>query len=426
MVDGVFDNTRVETEKYPYSLTYANGTKVSGFTSGVTARSSVASYRSGGRVSHTQTNEELRATLQETHDFASAGVFDSGHPFLSIQQIVSTASGVTHLSAPGTKAKWIGKLTPGLVYTGGKLEFPAFVPWSPNDINYLGAKAINATIPTRPEASLSQFVGELKEGIPRVAISSLKTATNDFRKIGSGYLGLQFGWIPFLKDIINLCESVRDSNKIVQQFVRDSGRQVRRHWQGESQNYISFGGIVDTGHQPLANIPSELYNSVTGPLSLTTEVQEDVWFSGAYVYYVPGGSDITSRFNRYARYANRILGSDVTPELLWELAPWSWLVDWVSDVGYVVSNQQALHTDGLVLRYGYLMRHRTVTNTYKLSGLRFKRGSPTSCTISLTTESKQRVRATPYGFGVDTGSWNPQQWAILGALGATKAPRSLR
>jgi hypothetical protein len=40
-------------------------------------------------------------------------------------------------------------------------------------------------------------------------------------------------------------------------------------------------------------------------------------------------------------------------------------------------------------------------------------------------DQKERVRATPYGFGLDLGSLNPRQWAILASLGLTRAPQRL-
>jgi len=44
---------------------------------------------------------------------------------------------------------------------------------------------------------------------------------------------------------------------------------------------------------------------------------------------------------------------------------------------------------------------------------------------SFRTTRKQRFRANPYGFARNPNSFSGKQWAILGALGLTKAPRRL-
>jgi len=38
---------------------------------------------------------------------------------------------------------------------------------------------------------------------------------------------------------------------------------------------------------------------------------------------------------------------------------------------------------------------------------------------------KKRVKATPYGFGLDTDAFTPRQWAILGSLGISRGSRLL-
>jgi len=124
--------------------------------------------------------------------------------------------------------------------------------------------------------------------------------------------------------------------------------------------------------------------------------------------------------------ANHLLGLDLTAEVLWNLAPWSWLSDWVANTGDNISNASAFQQDGLVLRYGYLMVHRETYQTRRMDAVYDVRGNallPGS--IVLTTTSKTREPATPYGFGIDTSSFTGHQWGILGALGMTKAPNLL-
>jgi hypothetical protein len=139
-----------------------------------------------------------------------------------------------------------------------------------------------------------------------------------------------------------------------------------------------------------------------------------------------GENSFSAKLESYEQKAN-ILGTRLTPEVLWELAPWSWLFDWQANVGDILSNLSLLSADGLVMRYGYLMCHTLAYNRYVIpAGARFTPGVETGPIFTvLGRETKERVRATPYGFGLNPDSFSIRQWAILGALGLTKTPRAL-
>jgi len=125
--------------------------------------------------------------------------------------------------------------------------------------------------------------------------------------------------------------------------------------------------------------------------------------------------------------AKYLLGlQGLTPALLWELTPFSWLIDWFANIGTLISVNQALQENNLVLRYGYLMQKNTALVTIAHPGYPFYTGHTGPLSATLTYEWKQRVRATPYGFGINTATLSASQWAILAALGLTSGPKSLR
>jgi hypothetical protein len=126
--------------------------------------------------------------------------------------------------------------------------------------------------------------------------------------------------------------------------------------------------------------------------------------------------------------AEYLLGLELTPEVLWNLAPWSWLSDWVVNVGDNLHNVSAFSSDGLVMKYGYLMVESKVSQMRSLDAPLPLKGGGSIAIPSLHTASvrKQRFRATPYGFGMNPSSFNLRQWTILGALGLTKSTSALR
>jgi hypothetical protein len=132
------------------------------------------------------------------------------------------------------------------------------------------------------------------------------------------------------------------------------------------------------------------------------------------------------RADEELRVLDRILSVKITPSVLYELMPYSWLIDWMSNVGDVVSNWTAFMDDRLVMPYCYLMRETHVVRTataYDVGLYSF--GHKMHVSAVQETVQKERVRGTPYGFGLSPESFTLKQWAILGALGLTKGPRSL-
>jgi hypothetical protein len=109
---------------------------------------------------------------------------------------------------------------------------------------------------------------------------------------------------------------------------------------------------------------------------------------------------------------------------LWNLTPWSWVADYFANIGDVMTNVSYFSQDNLLLRYGYIMREEKVTDEWTWTGLIPGYGS-ISTSIGAGSVTKQRLKATPYGFGLSTGGLNTSQWAILVALGIARAPKLL-
>jgi len=95
-------------------------------------------------------------------------------------------------------------------------------------------------------------------------------------------------------------------------------------------------------------------------------------------------------------------------------------VDWFSNAGDVINNVTNRTVHSQVLQYGYLMEHTIVKDTYTRPVSSFNNGAPCGSS-TLVTETKKRVRANPYGFGVSWEALSPFQLSILSALGITRS-----
>lgn len=389
------------------------------------------SFRSKGNDAITGDDDAL-AQLRAINASSWLGYspYDTGHPFDTIKREWDLSH--TLVDIKGGAARYRGPLIPT---NSASLPTTTFFPAVPSfDSTYYGTQAVNRTVPVKPVSDMANALGELRTvgGIPKVmgTILNLQSRASFARSAGKEYLNAVFGWTPLVKDIESIGNAVLQSTKIVEQYLADSGKAVRRKYVFEPiySNISQKQDVVTTN--VLAGFSSNDSQLFTGPgadgrLAQVVNHDRQIWFSGQYTYYLPDGVDPLDRMKLYASLARKLVGARLSPEVLWELQPWSWLVDWIFNIGQILENIESFQTDGLVMRYGYLMCTDIVTldQVAHRHGLMHMFG-PISRRMKVIR--KQRIRATPYGFGLDPASWTPERWAILAALGLTKTPTSLR
>jgi hypothetical protein len=270
----------------------------------------------------------------------------------------------------------------------------------------LGATGIARTLPTNPAFDLSVQIGELRsEGLPRLPGEAMRESTKRAREAGGEYLNVEFGWRPLVSAVRDFASTVNNSDKIIRQYQEDANHVIHRqfHWPIKTDSK----SVSDRfGMQP----PIGFFSG--GAREQT--IYQHQWFEGDYIYYLPLGGSTNEKVRRFGSYARKLLGIRLTPEVLWNLSPWSWAADWFGNMGDIATNISNLHTDGLVLRNGYFMSHsaRTTIDYGRFNGLFQRR--------TRLEEFKLRRVATPYGFGVSYSSLSTRQIAIISALGLSK------
>jgi len=315
----------------------------------------------------------------------------------------------------------------GPIFAKSSLVGPDDVLWPkpPSDLyNQMigkGATAISRTIPTNPVAHTAQFLGELREGLPSLPGKHIKQ--HKFTGTADEFLNVEFGVLPLISDIRDIRKAAMTADQRIKQLERDSGRLVRRRYAFPVERTVGPEEVISNpwaGSPPLRTGTTGAYDTITGKLVRVRTTEVRMWFSGAYTYLYPKGDNALDKTRRAASNLRATYGLDVNPELFWELTPWSWAADWVSNIGDVMSNMSRLSRDSLVMRWGYMMCTWKCTDTYTLTGQSFAGiGSPT-LSQSFTTIVKKRVKATPYGFALDPASFSDMQWAILAALGLSR------
>jgi len=335
--------------------------------------------------------------------------------------------------------------------------YPASTASSVFGLDAAGTTAIARIDPTIPAASVSVALGELfRDGVPRLTGSILykqqliayrkrlqmekrnqrykkradprsrkDKVKQNARKGASEYLNVEFGWKPLLSDVTKFATAVKESERILKQYHRNSGRQVRRRYYFPTEVTTS---VEQYSTYPVGWFPvlSEGAYMPMATMTKTTTSTKKKWFSGAFTYHAAvGANDPLGKLTVHAQEANKLLGLAVTPETVWNLAPWSWAADWFGNMGDLAHNVSATMTDGLVLRYGYVMETTIDIVDYTMTNLVYHRGGsgPSELRQTFTTTVKQRRGCTPFGFGLAWAAMTPRQLAISTALGISESRR---
>lgn len=304
-------------------------------------------------------------------------------------------------------------------------DFPSAIIASSNDLDAAGTTAIANVLPTNPISGLSVTLGELRrEGIPSIPlIGSWKGRTGLAKSAGSEYLNKEFGWDPLIGDIRSFWRTAHSSEELIKHYARNSGRKIHRsyHWPVERSVVSS---TTDVGYTGNIHPTLDITYFANSPRKETTEIIEKTrWFEGCFTYHLPPLDPSGGNGRRNRLIAKKLYGLEITPEVVWNLTPWSWAADWVGNFGDVFHNIGAFRDDGLVMHYGYVMDKIVHKVEYTTSDIRTK-SEPTKrriATTVLSTTTKQRRSATPYGFGLDNLLFSNRQLSILSALGISRS-----
>lgn len=317
-------------------------------------------------------------------------------------------------NGPGAYSDWfyegsiVGKVTP----LGTPLESGI------NDAAPFGAEVYSKMKPTSPEMGLFNAVYELKD-LP--GMLRQRMVKGNLKNMSNYWLALQFGWKPLLRDIRNLVLTQRKAQDRLNQLLRDEGKSVRRkkilH---ETETLIDETSGTAYGSFDPGDFVTYFY--ADDPTHVTkTYTREKVWASARFRYWLPPGP-------RDVDWTRRMLagiyGSYPSPKQVWDCVPWSWLVDWFTNVGYVIDNLDSGVADRLAAEYAYVMKKVETVRESELtwSGWLFpnKTKFTARTTSTATAFSKFRSPIDPFGGAFSEESLSPMQWSILGALGLSR------
>lgn len=311
--------------------------------------------------------------------------------------------------------------TPGFIHLGINVSDSTVAPEEDYDLSGIGPGLWNAMLPTNPGVDLGINIAELRD-LPRLVkdkLDSLKSVVSSLsnpKGLADWVLAINFGWKPLLSDIRKVINLYFKLERKVDFLLRNGGKPLHRRLPTrapEITNEVLFeySGPVDQGWVPDRHPESsDPDGEVPDRFKCKIELRKSVYTnaSGVFVYYL-GDIPPTKAYLRL-----KLLGLIPSESLLWEATRWSWLVDWFSNMGDVLSNIEAKTRDNAVSIYAYAQRR--VVREYKFT---YSNGFY-DVGFTRVYDTKCRRKIDPFGLAGEV-SLTDLQLGILLALGITRS-----
>lgn len=341
----------------------------------------------------------------------------------------------------------------GPVSFSGYLSATTYTPSSPPTKSNLagwGAKGWNLTVPTRPIYQAGVSLAELKDvtrtltstmnafrALKGVQLSKVATSVGGFlsdlkkgsKYVADNYLNLQFGWAPMVQDMEFFLNYQLALSKKLNWLRKQNGKAVRRHIELNKNSWSQGIGVFTNRPGTLSPfIDTGFYADSSFPFIMTVdqEYKSRIWYSAKYRFWLPKIPKAASKAPLGLKL--KLTGLSLDPSILYKAYKWTWLLDWFTSVGAVLQNLFNMAQFSVVAEYAYVMCDESYTytahsecnmnrGTYNFAtgtfpGKLYLRGS--SKTLY---EFKQRVAASPFGFGFTWPGLTPFQISILVSLG---------
>lgn len=180
-------------------------------------------------------------------------------------------------------------------------------------------KLLAKTNPLTPEVSVPVMIAELVE-----VATLFKLAAGTFlSQVSGNYLNIQFGWKPFLSDLkalASITELVEKRAKQIASLGKQGGLRTRAFIHSE---------VVTNSLEPTGAIQSLTDGTIRGPIRRYTRYS----VHGTCRWGFRGDPPDLTKLELFNRAAREVLDLEIPdPATVWEMIPFSWLIDYFVDV----------------------------------------------------------------------------------------------
>lgn len=335
-------------------------------------------------------------------------------------------------------------------------DFDSHRPMDPDDLSSLGGRAYGRLRPKVEKAGLMQAVVELRDA-PRMleqtgkafldlwkdgsrlakahaqaqnGKSNLKTL-KDLRsarpkELADQFLNVRFGWIPFVKEVHDVCNVVVNFDNFVEKAEANNDKWMQRKFFEDVVETEEELGLARNQDGTACNpfLGADIVVPKSGVHRIARQRVTRVWYKGSFKYYRPEfdrGLKSGLPGLRKAQQALTLLGGNITPTHLFNVVPWTWLGNWFAGMSDAVQRLEDAASGGVVARYFYVMRnamHRfEFTNSFSTYG-----GQQPDLKWYRSVETQRRIGSeSAFLFSLNPQELTGMQYAILAALGIGRA-----
>lgn len=306
----------------------------------------------------------------------------------------------------------------------------------------LQSDLISRLNPYRNEMAGLTAIGEIVlGGMPNAFWRLDNFRRNVSTSMGNLDLNLRFGWAPLAADIKELLWACL---RLDQMLVAKNARR-RRRFKLKTVDYVKDTGLsVNEGrvsfptnvgthsgsNYGVSSLGKILLSSTNPgydvPLSFSVRYQKGVRFchqeiSINFTANYSNGVKSNPTMNGYVDRALEFLGLELTPDVVYNLTPWTWMLDWFTNLGSLVNYTSNFGLSNNVLNYAYFTQHITTQRGAFLWSPPISTVARKGATmIREETTEVVREQASPLGFGASWPTLTQSQLDILTAFGITR------
>nr|APG77053.1 hypothetical protein [Beihai levi-like virus 9] len=283
----------------------------------------------GGQTTHTKTLKLDR--FESVDDDTSPKPYVEPNPLDIIKRYEGCVrvSGTVASQLFGVKSseQWVSYPVVQLV--------PSFGVDSFTPLGSFASLALERSTPNDPSFNLGEVLFSIRE-IPKTirSLQEVLRGVPDVRNLASAYLANEFGLQPMISDLLAILQ--------LQRSLADSARKTRRAERGRSFKGTLYKDSASSRSRHWMSSQWHLH-----PYDVLNLYETKVWYS---VRFRPIGG--LSCPPNLSQSFPALAGLDRPLSTIWELVPWSFLVDYFVDVGSYLSNIQAFeHKDICIMRW---------------------------------------------------------------------------
>jgi len=197
--------------------------------------------------------------------------------------------------------------------------------------------------PNKPAIDVPLFLWELKD-LPRMIRDLGRVLQRKVKPadVPGGHLAVQFGWAPLIGDLVKLLDLQKQMENRLRTIRSLEKREKNHRTITKSVVTDSFSRLIASGFSVPATSKYELLQK-----------------GGGVPVFIDGVPDTFGKMP--SNNLGLLLGSNVSASTIWNAVPWSWLLDYFSNVGTFLASRRG----GFELQFAefVLTSQRTYTET---------------------------------------------------------------